>query len=89
MGKLQTKAAKAIIGAAVIDDVLSLLALSVSTEIVGGVFSLGGVGIILVKSVAFLVLAAAFGIYVVSRFIERLDTTGFAKNTPNFSLSLR
>ncbi len=84
MGKLQTKAAKAIIGAAVIDDVLSLLALSVSTEIVGGVFSLSGIGIILVKSVTFLVLAAVFGIYVVSRFIERLDTTGFAKKYPEF-----
>ncbi len=84
MGKLQTKAAKAIIGAAVIDDVLSLLALSVSTEIVGGAFSLGGIGIILVKSVTFLVLAAVFGIYVVSRFIERLDTTGFAKKYPEF-----
>ncbi len=84
MGKLQTKAAKAIIGAAVIDDVLSLLALSVSTEIVGGAFSLSGIGIILVKSVTFLVLAAVFGIYVVSRFIERLDTTGFAKKYPEF-----
>jgi Kef-type K+ transport system membrane component KefB len=84
MGKLQTKAAKAIIGAAVIDDVLSLLALSVSTEIVGGAFSLSGIGVILVKSVTFLVLAAVFGIYVVSRFIERLDTTGFAKKYPEF-----
>src|SRR3989344_5516159 len=36
MGKLQTDAAKAIIGAAVIDDVLSLLALSISIQIVGG-----------------------------------------------------
>ena len=31
LGKLQTEAAKAIIGAAVIDDVLSLLALAIST----------------------------------------------------------
>src|SRR3990167_6917630 len=40
MGKLQTEAAKAIIGAAVIDDVLSLLALSVSEQIVAGTISL-------------------------------------------------
>ena len=33
-GKLQTEAAKAIIGAAVIDDVLSLLALAISTDVV-------------------------------------------------------
>src|SRR4030043_1859186 len=36
MGKLQTETAKAIIGAAVIDDVLALLALSVSEGIVTG-----------------------------------------------------
>jgi Kef-type K+ transport system membrane component KefB len=84
MGKLQTKAAKAIIGAAVIDDVLSLLALSISTEIVGGVFSVSGIGFTLLKSIAFLVIAALFGIYVVSRFIQRLDSTGFAKKFPEF-----
>jgi Kef-type K+ transport system membrane component KefB len=37
MGKLQTLPAKAIIGVAVIDDVLALLALSVSQGIVSGV----------------------------------------------------
>lgn len=36
MGKLQTKAAKTVIGAAIIDDVLSLLALSISGGIVSG-----------------------------------------------------
>ena len=39
MGKLQTDAAKAIIGAAVIDDVLSLLALAISTDVVSGTVS--------------------------------------------------
>src|SRR3989304_4702787 len=38
MGKLQTEAAKAIIGAAVIDDVLSLLVLSISVQAVSGTF---------------------------------------------------
>jgi Kef-type K+ transport system membrane component KefB len=84
IGKLQTKAAKAIIGAAVIDDVLSLIALSISTGIVDGEFSLTGIGITLLKSVAFLVIAALFGIHVVSRFLQRLDSTGFAKKFPEF-----
>ncbi len=39
MGKLQTGTAKAIIGAAVIDDILGLLALSLSGQIVGATFS--------------------------------------------------
>src|SRR3989338_2510488 len=48
MGKLQTDAAKAIIGAAVIDDVLSLLALSVSEQLVSGAFSLASISSVVV-----------------------------------------
>ena len=46
LGKLQTDAAKAIIGAAVIDDVLGLLALAISTDVVSGSFSVCGVLIV-------------------------------------------
>ncbi|MCU0630313.1 MAG: cation:proton antiporter [Methanoregulaceae archaeon] len=84
MGKLQTDAAKAIIGAAVIDDVLSLLALSVSSEIVEGVFSPQGIAFVIIKAIAFIVLAGAFGIFVVSRYIERLDRSRFARKFPEF-----
>jgi Kef-type K+ transport system membrane component KefB len=84
MGKLQTDAAKAIIGAAVIDDVLSLLALSVSSEIVGGIFSPAGIAIVVAKSVLFIILAGAFGIYFVSRYINRLDKSRFARKYPEF-----
>src|SRR3989338_1162438 len=55
MGKLQTDAAKAIIGAAVIDDVLSLLALSVSEQIVSGAFSLASTFGIFAIAAAFLI----------------------------------
>ena len=84
MGKLQTDAAKAIIGAAVIDDVLSLLALSVSSEVVEGVFSPQGIAFVIIKAIAFIVLAGAFGIFVVSRYIERLDRSRFARKFPEF-----
>jgi Na+:H+ antiporter len=84
LGKLQTGAAKVIIGAAVIDDVLSLLALSVSSGIVEGVFSPQGIALVIIKSVLFIVLAGAFGIFVVSRYIERFDRSGFAKKYPEF-----
>src|SRR6185295_278252 len=43
MGKLQTEAAQAIIGAAVIDDILGLLALSLSGQIVEGTLSFYGI----------------------------------------------
>ena len=84
LGKLQTEAAKAIIGAAVIDDVLSLIALAISTDVVSGSITPGSIALIMVKAVAFIVIGGAFGIFVVSRYIEQLDATGFCKKFPEF-----
>jgi len=84
MGKLKTAAAKAIIGAAVIDDVLSLIALSLSTGVVEGGISPQSIGLVIVKAVLFIVLAGAFGLFVVSRYIERLDRSAFVKRYPEF-----
>ncbi|MHB8163485.1 MAG: cation:proton antiporter, partial [Methanoregula sp.] len=84
MGKLQTEAAKAIIGAAVIDDVLSLLALAISTDVVSGTVSAGGIAIVAVKAVAFIVIGGAFGIFVVSKYVSKLDKTRFCKKFPEF-----
>jgi len=84
MGKLQSDAAKAIIGAAVIDDVLSLLALAISTDVVSGSLSAAGIALVAAKAVAFIAVGGAFGIFVVSRYIERLDATGFCKKFPEF-----
>ena len=84
LGKLQTEAAKAIIGAAVIDDVLSLLALAISTDVVSGTVSAEGIGIVAIKAIAFIVIAGAFGLLVVSRFMERFDKTSFAEKYPEF-----
>jgi len=84
LGKLQTDAAKAIIGAAVIDDVLALLVLAISTDVVGGSFSYLGIAVVTVKAVAFIVIAAAFGLLVVSRFLVRLDSTPFVRKFPEF-----
>jgi Kef-type K+ transport system membrane component KefB len=84
LGKLQTEAAKAIIGAAVIDDVLSLLVLSISADAVSGSLSAGGIALVATKAVAFIVIGGAFGIFVISKYIQRLDTTGFCKKFPEF-----
>ena len=84
LGKLQTEAAKAIIGAAVIDDVLSLLALAISIDVVGGTVSAGGIALVAIKAVAFIVIAGAIGLLVISRSLERLDNTEFVKKFPEF-----
>lgn len=84
MGKLQTEAAKAIIGAAVIDDILGLLALSLSTNFVDGTFTLSSVIGPIVKAVIFLSLGIYFGLKVFAPMIKRLDETPLAKQYPEF-----
>ena len=61
-GKLQTPEAKIILGAAVIDDVLGLIILSVVSGIVtSGIVSSGAIGWIVVKAVLLLAAAVASG----------------------------
>jgi len=80
----QTEAAKAIIGAAVIDDVLSLFVLAISTDAVSESLSSGRIALVAIKAVAFIVIGGAFGIFLISRYTERLDATGFCKKFPEF-----
>jgi len=82
MGKLQTNAAKAIIGAAVIDDILALLALSVSEGIVTGELSITPLLIIIVKAILFIVLGVIIGKLLLGRLISGLDKTKIAGKYP-------
>jgi len=84
MGKLQTDAAKAIIGAAVIDDVLSLLVLSVSKQIVAGTFSLASLSLVVISAVGFLVIGAYIGTKFLSKLVAKVDNTQIAKKYPEF-----
>jgi len=82
MGKLQTEAAKAIIGAAVIDDVLGLLVLSFSMQVVNDSVSLFPLILIIIEAVVFMVLGAYIGHVYLSKLIEKLDTTKLAGRFP-------
>jgi len=84
LGKLKTEAAKAIIGAAVIDDVLALLVLAISMDMVSGSFTYLGIAFTTIKALAFIVIGAAFGILVISKYLVRLDKTPFVKKYPEF-----
>ena len=63
LGRLHDAAAKVVLGAAVVDDILGLIILAVVTGVAqtGGV-SLGAVAVLSMKAVAFLVLAIIVGI---------------------------
>lgn len=82
MGKLHTDVAKAIIGAAVIDDILGLLALSFSEQIVSGTISISHIGLVFLKALAFLLIAGFIGYKYLNLVIQKIDKTKIGKNYP-------
>lgn len=84
LGKLATREARIILGAAVIDDVLGLLILAtvagaIKAAASGGVLSLFDVGTIAAKSLLFLVAAIVIGHFFMPRVLRgagRLETRG-------------
>lgn len=84
MGKLKSEAAKAIIGAAIIDDVLALLALSVSQQMATGDIDYIVSLIFLVKAAVFLVLGVVFGRKVLTPFIHYVDNSKLSEKYPDF-----
>jgi Kef-type K+ transport system membrane component KefB len=75
MGKLQTETAKAIIGAAVIDDILALLALSVSEGLVSGELSSISLLITAAKAIGFIIIGIVIGKFLFRRLLIGLDHT--------------
>lgn len=84
MGKLHTDAAKAIIGAAVIDDILSLLALSLSSQLVEGTLTFKAVVMPLVNAGLFLAVGLYIGDKFLSRLVERVDQASICRKYPEF-----
>ncbi len=80
LGKLKLPEAKIILGAAVIDDVMGLIVLSVVSGIITtGSLSWGSVAIITLKSLAFLVGAIAIGSYAaprIGKYVTTIPTRG-------------
>jgi Kef-type K+ transport system membrane component KefB len=82
MGKLNTEVARAIIGAAVIDDVLALLALSLSEGLVSGTISVTSLVITGAKAVGFIGAGILVAKPLVNRLIAALDSTKMAAKYP-------
>lgn len=58
LGKLSSKSGNAILGAAIIDDILGIIALTIVTSLASPNSGSGGVGIVLLKILGFLIFAA-------------------------------
>jgi Kef-type K+ transport system membrane component KefB len=85
MGKLHQPFAKAIIGAAVIDDILSLILLSISRDLgTSGELVPMDIAFTVITSIGFVVVAALIGIKTIPRLIARVDGTNLAKQFPEF-----
>jgi Kef-type K+ transport system membrane component KefB len=88
MGKLQTEAAKAIIGAAVIDDILGLLVLSISIQVANESVSIVPLVLIIIEAVIFMILGGFIGHVYLSKLLERFDATKLAKKFPETAFIL-
>lgn len=84
MGKLDTEVAKAIIGAAVIDDILGLIALSVTIEAVNGAISISSIGRLILIAIIFVAGGVYIGRNYVSRLIVKMDESNIAAKYPEF-----
>jgi Kef-type K+ transport system membrane component KefB len=82
MGKLKTETARAIIGAAVIDDILALLALSISEGLVAGELSFASLSLTTVKAIGFIAIGIAIGRLVLTKAIVRFDQTRVCAKYP-------
>jgi Kef-type K+ transport system membrane component KefB len=84
LGRLQTREARIILGAAVLDDVMGLVVLAVVTGMIGaadrgGTFSLGSVATIVLKSAAFLAVSLFLGVRLspkLFKFASKLHARG-------------
>ena len=70
LGKLRSREGLALLGAAVVDDVLVILLLSVFTAIVGGGADPGAILTILLKMLVYLSVATLLGFFVLPRLAE-------------------
>ncbi|MDD5476572.1 MAG: cation:proton antiporter [Syntrophales bacterium] len=82
MGKLQTETAKAIIGIAVVDDILALLFLSMARGVVSGEVSATLLLIVAVKAIGFIAIGIVIGKLVLARAILKLDGTSLCRKYP-------
>jgi Kef-type K+ transport system membrane component KefB len=78
LGKLQTKEARVILGAAVIDDVLGLIILAVVSGIItsaemGHPLAMGSIVRLIIIAILFLGGSLAFGVFVIPRLMKQLS----------------
>jgi Kef-type K+ transport system membrane component KefB len=76
LGRMRGEVAQTIMGAAVVDDILGLLILSIVVGMSKGAVDPLSIGILMATAVAFLVTAILVGIYFFNRIVVRIQVSG-------------
>lgn len=84
LGRLQSPEARLIIGAAVIDDVLALLALSLAEQLGSGVIDPVVIALMAVKAILFIGAGAWLGQKLLAPLCNRIDASHLAVRSPEF-----
>ena len=84
LGRLQSPEAKLIIGAAVIDDVLALLALSLTDQVGSGGLQPIMIILLVVKAIAFIAVGAWLGQRLLRQLCEKIDASQLSDRSPEF-----
>jgi Kef-type K+ transport system membrane component KefB len=84
LGRLQSPEARLIIGAAVIDDVLALLALSMVDQLGSGVIDPVEIVMMAIKAILFIGVGAWLGQRLLAPLSERIDASKLAVRSPEF-----
>ncbi len=84
LGKLQSGPAQAIIGAAIIDDILALLALTISQQLSSGSVDTVLILVYTVKAAVFVLAGVWFGRKVLAPLMRHIDRSPLADKYPDF-----
>lgn len=88
LGYLHTDLSNTIIGAAVIDDILALLALTISSQIAKGIIDVNILSAFVVKSLIFIIISIIIGNLFIRKIISTIDRMEFAERYPEFIFML-
>ena len=83
-GQLQNRLAQVIIGAAVIDDIIALLILSVTLQVADHHLEIWTIALTFVSAILFILIGSLLGKYFFVRLIHYIDEHSLAKRYPEF-----
>lgn len=86
LGVLRSKVGLALLGAAVFDDVLVVILLSASTILFAGETVAGGIGMVVLRILIYIVLASAVGIFLLPRLLRIVSNLPISQGITAFAL---